>query len=144
MIAYIGYAGRKARFARSHASVATASVALTRARGDLLQAVRILLDAPCLVDETMRLITLDSHRVPRLPAGTGALAVMADLETNQLEFFAPIGWQSTAHWGHVGGLSATAKVSLDDVEAIESMLYMAFRPVRGTVRRTGYVRAVRT
>lgn len=143
MIAFIGYAGSRARFARSHASVATAAVALARAGGELLETVRILLGTANLAAEPMRITRLDSRRVPQLPPD-GALAVMADLETTNLEFFAPIGWQDTHNWGHVGGLSGGVPVALADVEGIEAMLHMAFRPVPHARRRTGYVRAVRT
>lgn len=141
MIAYVGYAGRAARFARSHGSIATGAVALCRARGDLLDAVRILLDAADLEAEPMRLFALDEHRTPVLPDTHVGLAVMADLELRQMAFFAPVGW-SPGSWAKVGALPAGATVALGDVESIEAMLHLAFRPHRPVMRRT--VRAVRT
>lgn len=126
MIAYVGYAGTSARLRLTHASIATAACALARTDGDLLASIRLLLDGDDLANNrALRQIGLDSRRTPWLPQ-RAALCVMADLEINRLVFFAPAGWSSNREWGRVGELEP--RFALADVEAIESMLHLAYRP----------------
>jgi hypothetical protein len=133
MIAYVGYTGRRGNFGRTHASIATAAVALAHTRGDLLAACNLLLGArPSYPPPPMKLFDLDAHRMPILPLDAG-LTIAADFERYCLDFYAPVGVLPGLAWGPIGSLNV--KFSLSDVEALEAALYLLGGPERRSMHR---------